>query len=98
MKRWLLALVLSVLSVTLVSRFSVNGQAVPAGMTASRIDWSANSRAQTDATTSQLRGNVRIAAGRLIITADEADVQSGPAGAQEVVLRGNVHLSIAPRQ
>jgi lipopolysaccharide export system protein LptA len=93
MKLWLLVL-------SLVG-FSVLGFSVLAtGQSSSEqgpFNWSANGMEQTSPTTRQLRGNVRIAAGRLVITADEADVQSGPAGAQEVILRGSVHLSIAPR-
>jgi hypothetical protein len=92
MKLWLL--VLSVVGFSVLA----SGQSVPADQGPSRFDWSAQRMQQTGPTTRQLQGAVRIAAGRIVITADEADVQSGPAGAQEVVLRGNVHLSITPRQ
>ena len=95
MKLWLLVLSLVGFSVLGFSVFA-NGQS---GSTESGpFNWSASSRQQIDAATSQLRGSVRIEAGRLVVTADEADVQAGPSGAQEVTLRGNVHLSIAPRK
>ncbi len=95
MKLWLLVLSLVGFSVL---GFSVLATGQSGSTENGPFNWSADSRQQTGGGASQLRGSVRIEAGRILLTAEEADVQAGQSGAQEVTLRGNVHLSIAPRK
>ena len=64
----------------------------PVQVTAEKVD-------VVSATTVQFRGSVRIVTGDAVITADEADARTtGPNGATDFELRGNVHFIVNPKK
>ena len=82
-------------SAILVSGQAPQTPAVPSGVVSitAQGQISADRVQRISPSTVQLRGSVRIVQGTAIITADEADAQTGPDGTIEFDLRGNVHLA-----